>query len=272
MTVSTSSHLETAATHLPNSATGNRLSTQRQLITGRRVWAMLAARIGLAVSFQALFAAIHWVSGDPSPWRAAADWWLASLVLAEMVNLWLLARCARLEGIRLRDLYNAQIATWRGDLKWAVLALVVAAPLALIPGALLADALWADPQIAQDMLFRAVWVPAAWVLLLVFPVVHALTELPTYFGYVMPRLRVITGRSGLSLLLTASTLSVQHAFLPLLFNGPYLVWRALMFLPLAVWLGWVIRRRGSALPYVAAAHGLLDVSLPVFVLIASLSG
>ena len=45
-----------------------------------------------------------------------------------------------------------------------------------------------------------------------------------------------------------------------------------MFLPLALWFGWVIQKRPTSLPYMAAAHGLLDISLPIFVLTASLVG
>jgi len=233
---------------------------------------MLPIRIVLAVTFQTLFALGFLVTGNDSPWQSAADLWLASLALAEFCNLWLLARLARAEGIRLVDLYNPRNASRISDLKWTGLAVVVAAPLAFLPTALLAQALWSDPAVGQEMLFDPVWVPAAWVMLIAFPVIHALTELPTYYGYVLPRLEALTSRVTMPLVLTASTLSLQHAVLPLLFDTRYLLWRALMFLPLAVWFGWIIQRRPTTLPYMAAAHGLLDISLPIFVLTASLAG
>jgi len=233
---------------------------------------MLPIRIVLAVTFQALFALGYLVAGSDSPWQSAAELWLASFALAEFCNLWLLARLARAEGIRLVDLYNPRRASRTSDLKWTGLAVVIAAPLALLPPALLAQALWSDPSIGQEMLFHPVWVPAAWVMLIVFPVIHALTELPTYYGYVLPRLEALTSRVTMPLVLTASTLSLQHAVLPLLFDTRYVLWRALMFLPLAFWFGWVVQRRPTTLPYLAAAHGLLDISLPIFVLTASLGG
>ena len=241
-------------------------------MVGRRAWAMLPMRIILAVVFQALFAFAYLLTGDDSPWQSAADLWIASFALAEFVNLWLLARLARVEGIRLVDLYNPRRGGRSTDLRWTGLAVVVAAPLAFLPTALLAQALWSDPEIGQEMLFQPVWVPAAWVMLIVFPVIHALTELPTYYGYVLPRLEAVTSRVTVPLVLTALTLSLQHAVLPLLFDTRYLVWRALMFLPLALWFGWVIQKRPTSLPYMAAAHGLLDISLPIFVLTASLVG
>jgi hypothetical protein len=260
------------AIQLPNSLPAIRDRARKGEVVGWRVWAMLPMRIVLAVAFQALIAFGYLLTGDETPWQSAADYWIASFAVAEFVNLWLLARLARLEGIRFVDLFNPRSAGRSTDIKWTSLAIVVAAPLALVPTVLLAQALWSDPGAGQEMLFHPVSVPAAWAMLFVFPVIHALTELPTYYGYVLPRLQALTSRVSLPLVLTASTLSLQHAVLPLLLDTTYLVWRALMFLPLAIWFGWVIQRRPTTLPYMAVAHGLLDISLPIFVLTASITG
>ncbi|MGC2239688.1 MAG: hypothetical protein WA726_02505 [Acidimicrobiia bacterium] len=254
---------------LPNSPCD--IEARLPRVERRSVWGMLWARIALALLFQSLLALGFLLAGDATAWRTAADWWLASFALAEFVNLSLLRRLASAEGMRLRDLYNLGGPEPRRDLKWTGLAMLVAAPLVLIPSLVLAGALWGDAQSSQDLIFRAVPVGAAWAMLAVFPVIHALTELPTYFGYVMPRMEVLTGKRLLPMLVTASVLSVQHVFLPLLFDWRYIVWRALMFLPLAIWFAWVIRRRPTALPYLAVAHGLLDLSLPIYVLIASIT-
>jgi hypothetical protein len=257
---------------LPNAAAGIRRRMAGGLIGAHRVWWALFMRSLLAVGFQTLFALAFAVGGDSSPWRSAADWWLGSFALAEVANLWLLNRCARAEGLALRDLYNLDRRGWAGDLKWLALALLVAAPLGFLPNVLLAQALWGDPEVAAGLTFRAVPIVAAWSMVVFFPIIHALTELPTYFGYVMPRLQALSGRAWMPLLVTASMLSAQHVFLPLLFDGRYLVWRLLMFLPFAMWIGWIIRRRPTVLPYLVVAHALLDLSLPIYVLQASLGG
>lgn len=138
-----------------------------------------------------------------------------------------------------------------------------------LPNVLLGGLLWGDASIGAELSFRALPLVAAWAILLVFPVVHALTEQPTYFGHVMPRLQALTGRRALSLFLCAFVLSTQHVFLPLLFDWRFLAWRFLMFLLFALRLGWVIDRRPTVLPYLAVAHGLIDLSLPILVLGAS---
>ena len=108
-------------------------------------------------------------------------------------------------------------------------------------------------------------------LVVAFPIVHALAELPTYFGYVMPRLAVLVGSRWQALLATALVLSLQHVALPLLFDWRYAVWRALMFLPFALLIGFVVMRRRTSMPYLVAAHALIDASLPILVLLASIS-
>lgn len=260
---------ETAAGPDSASAIAPRLADGR--LTSGTVWSMLFLRWGLALGAQCVFAVGYMVAGAADPWNAAAAWWLTSFALAEVFNLWLLARLARREGLRLRDLYAfGDRSTLKGDLTWLALAFVVTAVAAAVPNPVIATALWGGPQRASDLLFRAVPVWVAWVTIVGFPIVHALTELPTYFGYVMPRLEALTRRPWLAMALCALALSTQHVFLPLIFDWRYLVWRATMFLPLAFWMAFALKKRPTLMPYLVATHVLLDASLPVFVLLASI--
>jgi hypothetical protein len=255
------------------------LPNSREMVAGRlgtgrvrpiRVWVMLLLRPSLALAIQGLFALGFLIGGVPNAWRDAADLWLFSFALAEFVNLWLLGRSTRAEGLRLRDIYNlGGRDTRRGDLKWLLIALLVVGPIAFLPNLLIGGLLWGNVQAGSDLIFRAVPPAIAWITVFVFPLVHAATELPTYFGYVMPRLQAIVGSRWQGLLTAASVLSLQHMFLPLLFDWRYLVWRMTMYLGLAIWMGWVVDRRPTTLPYLAAGHALLDLSLPLFVLAAS---
>ena len=251
----------------PNSV--DHIGARAEVLRPWTVWGMLLLRPALALVWQCLFAAGFALGGHPDPWRRAADWWLGWLALGEFANLWLLARLASREGLRLRDLYNSHGGDGRRTLKWLLIALLVAGPVGYLPNIVLGGLLWGDPQIGAELSFRALPLAAAWAILLVFPIVHALTELPTYFGYVMPRLQAMAGRRTMPLLLCGFVLSTQHVFLPLLFDWRFLAWRFLMFLPFSLWLGWVIDRRPTVLPYLTLAHGLIDLSLPVLVLLAS---
>jgi len=233
------------------------------------VWGMLFVRSVLAIGLQILVAAVVWLAGSADPWRASADWWLGWFAIANVATLGLLRWLLHREGRRLRDLYRIKRHDLRADLRWVALALVVAAPIGFLPNLLLGQALWGSAQVGQDLSFRALPLAAAIALLVIFPIVQAAAELPTYFGYVMPRLRARYGWRRGALVVVAATLSTQHIFLPLLVDWRFLVWRGLMFVPFALWVGFVIYRRPTTLPYLAVGHGLLDASLPVMVVLAS---
>jgi hypothetical protein len=167
----------------------------------------------------------------PRPLADRGGLWLAWFALASVINLIVLRLLLGREGIGLRDFYRGRT---RGahreigsDLRWVGMALVIAAPLGILPNLLLSSVLWGDTTAGGALSFRPLPVFGAVAILAVFPIVHALAELPTYFGYVMPRLASANGWRIQAVVLCAAVLSVQHVFLPLLFDWRYLVWRAL---------------------------------------------
>jgi hypothetical protein len=231
---------------------------------------MLALRPALALALQVVATGLFALAASLDPFRAAADWWLAWFALASALNLILLRRFLRIEGVDLRAFYLGRTRDThpdRGaDVRWVVVGLLVAGPLGILPNMLLSSVLWGDTSVGAALTFRPLPAIAALAILGVFPIVHALAELPTYFGYVMPRLANANGRGLRAVVVCAAVLSVQHVFLPLILDWRYVVWRAFMFLPFALWLGYVIYRRPTTLPYLVVAHALLDTSLPLAVL------
>lgn len=256
------------ATSAPRSAGPARVATQ-DAVSQRWAWGMLAARSLLAVGLQAGAALVALVAGAVDPWRSAADWWLVTFTIANLATLLLLQRALARDGRRLRDMYRIRRDTLRGDTAWAAGALLLAGPIAFLPNLLVGQALWGSSQVGADLSFRAIPVAVAIALVAVFPIVQGAAELPTYFGYVMPRLGALHGWRTRALIASALVLSTQHVFLPLLFDWKFVAWRALMFLPFAFWIGWIIHRRPGTLPILLVAHGLLDASLPLLVLTAS---
>ena len=76
----------------------------------------------------------------------------------------------------------------------------------------------------------------------------------------MPRLEVQLKNSWLAWFIASFFLAAQHVFLPLILNGGYLLWRFGMFLPFALFTGFVVKLRPSLLPYFLIVHVLLDIS------------
>ena len=124
---------------------------------------------------------------------------------------------------------------------------------------ILATMLFGDAMVPTTMMFRPLptW---AFVLSFLFPLTIAFAELPTYFGYVMPRLEAHLKNGWLAWLIASFFLGAQHMFLPLILDGRFILWRLGMYLPFALFVGLVIKLRPTLLPYLMILHALMDLS------------
>lgn len=129
-----------------------------------------------------------------------------------------------------------------------------------LPSPLLGNWFFGDAMIGNRLFIQPLPQWAAVVTLFLFPLSMPFGELTTYFGYVMPRLELSAKSKALAIVLPALMLSLQHAALPLLFNlgGMFLFWRALVFLPFAFSLAFVIRWRPRLFPFFLIGHLLID--------------
>ncbi len=223
-------------------------------------WLMLPARLVLFAFWQMVFAMVLVLLGSSHAWVAAAAWWPVTAVLANLVCIWLLIVLYKQEGARFWDVFRLQRQTMKKDFFILLGALILAGPIAFLPNVLTATWLFGTQQAALDMFLQPLPVWGLIFAAILFPITIALAELPTYFAYCMPRLEAQTGRRWLAVLLASLFLAVQHATLPLLFDGRFILWRLLMFIPFALFVGLLLRWRPQLLPYLAVVHGLLDMA------------
>jgi hypothetical protein len=212
----------------------------------------------LFVLFQALIALFLAVTGTASAWDESARWWVFAVFFANLASLYLLVRLFKAEGKRYWDILRFSRETWKADLLWFIGFSIISMPIAAAPREPLAAAIFGDSMVATNMMFRPLpmW---AFVLAFLFPLTIWFSELPTYFGYCMPRLsEQING--WLAWLIASFFLAVQHMFLPFILDGGYLFWRLGMFLPFALITGLALKLRPSLLPYFVVVHALMDIT------------
>ena len=238
-------------------------------IPARRVWGMLALRSALSFTLLLALAGALSLAGRSGAVAASAAWWLRFVTVANIACIVLMVRFSRLEGLRLRDLYFASASTWRGDVAWGLIALGGTLLLAMLPGTLLAGALWGVANYPNTLLFQALPLVAVYPLFVLMPLTQALAELPTYWGYVAPRLRASGMSRWLVIGIVGAVLSAQHMFFAFQLDWRYDLWLALKFLPFALWTGFIVDRRPTTLPYLMGLHLALDASLPLLLLMAS---
>jgi hypothetical protein len=221
---------------------------------------MLISRSALFLFFQLLIALV--LTGTASGGDAFAEagrWWTFMVVLANVVSIYLLVRVFNAEGKRYWDAIWFSRATFKTDLIWFFLTSLIGMPIAAAPMNIVGAWIFGDPMIPTYMLFRPLptW---AFVLSFLFPLTIAFAELPTYFGYVMPRLAAQLENSWFAWLIASLFLAAQHMFLPLILDGRFMLWRFLMYLPFALFAGLMIKLRPTLLPYYMIVHALIDVS------------
>jgi len=232
----------------------------------RHPWLMLVIRSLLFLTFQALIALVFLFAGTSNSWNASAGWWPFAIIFTDLACLTLLIRFYRQEGKCFWDVFKIERQFVKQDLLFMLGFLMVAGPLGYLPNILSAKWLFGDPQVALDLLVRPLPAWAAITSMALFPLLQGLVEIPTYMLYAMPRLESQRVRPWLAVSLASFFLSAQHMFAPFLPNGGFIVYRLVMFLPFAILVALVMRRRPRLMPYMAAIHVLMDMSVAVMFL------
>jgi len=196
---------------------------RERVVAGRITWAgpliMLVARSVLAVVCQALVAALL-TPGSADAWNEAGHWWRVYGTAIDAGCLILLFWLTRREGIRLFDLGTYSRQRWMRDLG---IGLALSVPLLLafaVPTVLTEAILYGGPAPLPGS-----ELPLAGLLyaLVLWPVIWALAEDNTYFGYSLPRLEALTGKKWLAVVVVVAFAALQHVFLPLRLEWQWIV-------------------------------------------------
>ncbi len=219
---------------------------------GKYIYAVLVSRLLLFLVFQIIIAL---VTGS---WAKSEKYWLLSATLTNFVSIALLFYLFRMEGLNYLSIFRIKRSCFRKDILVFAGIFVISVPLVFVPGYLLSLFIWGDPNIPTEIMFNQIETWLVYVLLIAFPVTISLSELATYFVYIMPRLKNRIKSNWLAVLLPVLFLSIQHCTLPLIPDLSFILYRALVFLPFALLIGVSIYFRPSLFPYFAILHGLMD--------------
>jgi hypothetical protein len=223
-------------------------------INNRTGYFLLPGRLIFFLIFQAVIALFL------NSWEKSEKYWLLSATLTNIVSLWLLLILFRKEGKSFADLFRFNKETLKKDILIFSGLVVIAGPIVFLPGYFLSILLWNDPNVPALMMFGPIEKGLIYFLLIAFPVTIAFAELPTYFGYIMPALEKQLKAKWLAVMLPVLFLSLQHATLPFIPDINFIIYRSLVFLPLALLIGVSLFLRPSLFLYFVILHGLMDLS------------
>lgn len=232
----------------------------------REAWFMLPARFVLFLIFQGLFALIYWLTGNTRAWDSSSAWWPITVTLANVICIVLLIKLFKRESLSYKGLFRFERQYIKKDILVLLGFLVISGPIGYLPNILIARGLFGNEVVASELLFRHLPLWAAWLSLFFLPITQGLAELPTYFGYVMPRLKTTTNSAILAVVLPSLFLAIQHIGAPLLLDSRFIVYRMTMFLPFAFLVGILLYWRPRLLPYMAIIHILMNISTAILLL------
>lgn len=189
------------------------------------------------------------------------------MTIVNVVTWALLRTQTQREGLRWREFIGADFRKpfVKQDLMASLLVLLLSAPIAMVPNIGLATLLYGDSETVLQLFIQPLPRSIAFASLILMPITTGLVELPTYFAYVMPRLARRWSNHHSALLVSALLLAAQHITLPLIMDVRFVIWRFGMFIPFAVLLGFVLRRRPRLLPYLMFLHAVIDFTVVLMV-------
>ena len=184
---------------------------------------------------------------------AIDHWWSMIAVVVNILTILMLVYVARRKGLTFWQLINYQ----KGQTRWAaillvtVLVLVVGMAGMYLAGFLLyGNMLYAPPVMIAPI---AKWIAVINIVLL--PVSTTLAEDGLYLGCGTNQLK----NKYAAILVPALFYALQHCFIPTLFDGRYIAWRFLSFLPLTIILCWYYYEKRNPLP-IMVGHAFIDLA------------
>jgi hypothetical protein len=236
------------------------MENNSNVISSKGLIIMLFSRIFLFAFFQVLIALLFF------SWIESVKYWLLTATLANFISIILLNILLKKEGIKYFSLFRFTKNKWGLDLIIFLILILISIPVILIPSLSLSQFFWGNTVYYHQVLFQPIPKYIIYFLLIAFPITMCLAELTTYYGYIMPRLKINFQQKWIAFLLPVIFLSIQNCTLPLVFEAKFILFRGLMYLPYTLMLGIALYKRPTLLPYLAILYGII-YTLPVITLL-----
>ena len=235
----------------------------------KTVFGSLFMRLVLFAFFQICIGAILVIFKQGS-FRDASGYWLITATLTNLVVIYWIVVQLKKEGLRYFEVFRFYPGQVKKDLLFLLAVLLISGPVAFLPNTEGAKLIFGNAQAATELLITPIPLWVAWIGLIFFPITIAFAEVPLYFGYIKPRIEVLTKKTWLAIALPVFFLALQHCTLPLILDGRFILWRFIMFLPFALLLGLVLHWRPRLMPYIMIIHAIMDFATAYLVLSVSM--
>ena len=226
----------------------------------KKLLTLLFSRLFLFVFFQIVIAVFF------TSWERSLKYWALTATLTNIVSIAFLIAFFRQENISYFSIFRFQKAKLKGDLIMFLILFFISVPSAILPSLALSILLWGNTEYYHQVLFQPLNYQLVYFLLFAYPITTGMAELATYFGYIMPRLKMYMKSKLIVIALPILAFSIQHCTLPLVLELKFIFFRGFMYLPFALIYGIALYKRPSLLPWLAILHLLIYI-LPMLMLL-----
>lgn len=223
---------------------------------------VMLARPLLMIASQGLVAIILAALHRPDAWHAAGYWWTVYGTFVDVGCLATMFWFTKREGIRLRDLFGPIRLRYGRDIFLGLGYFALVFPLFLIGGMVAHKLLYtASTQDAGAYLIQPHGMPLWAVVysLSLWWIIWSPTEEATYQGYVLPRMRALSGRTWVAFAVVGFVWAFQHSLLPFVIDWRFMLFRTLAFAP-GVFAMMAIYWRTRRLAPLVVAHWPMDIA------------
>ena len=245
----------------PNSLT----QIQQRVEAGRLPWTgpllLAALRPALFFTVQGLLALAYFAVHRPGAWHQAGQWWNVYGTIVDIGCLIGLRIFTRKEGLKLRDLVGPFRFRRGHDIFLGLGLFILIFPCFIVGSMLAQKLLYGSLDTATSVYLTQLHHLPIWAFVYsvtIWWVISSPTEEVIYQGYALPRLRALTGRTWMAMIIVGFWWAAQHCLLPFVPDGKYLLFRFLEFLP-GVLVMMLVYLRMRRLGPLILAHWTMDI-------------
>jgi len=246
--------------------TNSQQAVQMRARAGKIPWMgpliVMLVRPFLMVVAQGLVALILAALHRVDPWRTAGYWWTVYGTFVDVGCLAAMFWFTRREGIRIRDLFGPVRLRHGRDIFLGLGYFVLIFPLFLIGGTVFHKLLYNQSTVDAGAYLVQPHAMPLWAViysLSLWWIIWSATEEATYQGYVLPRMRALTGRTWVAFAIVGFVWAFQHSLLPFVADWRFMLFRTLAFAP-GVFALMAIYWRTRRLAPLIVAHWPMDIA------------
>jgi hypothetical protein len=191
-----------------------------------------------------------------------SNWWSIVASVVNVVTISLLIFISKKQGSSYWQLINYQRG--KTTVKQIVSMTVIVLVVGMLGMYLAGYICYGVIPYAAPMMIAPIPLWLAIINVVVLPVTTTFAEEGLYLGCGVNNIN----NKFLAIIIPAFFFSLQHSFIPTLFDVKYIVYRFLSFLPLTIYLCWIYQKKKNPLP-IMVGHAIIDVATVMQILATS---